>query len=224
MLCVFLADFSRDFGILCTSLLIPWSSLCLPLFFEVFMLLEYWNICWLWYFLKILCMKNLLCLCAGLILIYLWLMNCCIDYMFLWHSFDSLHKYHIVFRTNRIWFFLVIVFLEIILLNLGSGIWYPAAPSTVFHRWIFWKTDCCWSHLFIFPKVSGVSWALPPTHAKSSVASPSDLHQLEVQWWIFSFILQTSCLVDVNLRIARLRLCKIKQLKVFQSMVPDFKS
>jgi hypothetical protein len=24
MLCVFLADFSRDFGILCTSLLIPW--------------------------------------------------------------------------------------------------------------------------------------------------------------------------------------------------------
>jgi hypothetical protein len=33
MLCVFLVDFSRDFGILCTSLLIPWSSLCLPLFF-----------------------------------------------------------------------------------------------------------------------------------------------------------------------------------------------
>jgi hypothetical protein len=33
ILCVFLVDFSRDFGICCTSLLIPWSSLCLPLFF-----------------------------------------------------------------------------------------------------------------------------------------------------------------------------------------------
>jgi hypothetical protein len=31
--CVFsLVDFSRDFGILCTFLLISWSSLCLPLF------------------------------------------------------------------------------------------------------------------------------------------------------------------------------------------------
>jgi hypothetical protein len=33
MLCVFLVDFSQDFGILCTSLFIPWSSLCLLLFF-----------------------------------------------------------------------------------------------------------------------------------------------------------------------------------------------
>jgi len=33
MLCVFLADFSRDFGILCTSLLFPWYLLYLPLFF-----------------------------------------------------------------------------------------------------------------------------------------------------------------------------------------------
>jgi hypothetical protein len=33
MLCVCLADFSRDVGILCTSLLIPWYLLCLPLFF-----------------------------------------------------------------------------------------------------------------------------------------------------------------------------------------------
>jgi hypothetical protein len=33
MLCVFLMNFSRDFGICCTSLIIPWSSLCLPLFF-----------------------------------------------------------------------------------------------------------------------------------------------------------------------------------------------
>jgi hypothetical protein len=179
------------------------------------LLLEYWNICWLGYFLEILCMKNLLCLCARLILIYLYLMNCCIAYMFLWHSFDSRHKYHIVFGTNRIWFFLEIVFLEIFLFNLGSGIWRLAAPSTVFDRWIFWKTDCCWSHMFIFPNVSGVRWAFPPAHAESSVASPSDLHQLEVQWWISSFILQTSCLEDVNMWITRFRLCKIKRLKVF---------
>jgi hypothetical protein len=33
MLLVFLANFSQDFGILCTSLLIPWFLLCLPLFF-----------------------------------------------------------------------------------------------------------------------------------------------------------------------------------------------
>jgi len=31
MLCVSLGDFSEDFGILCTSLLILWYSLCLPL-------------------------------------------------------------------------------------------------------------------------------------------------------------------------------------------------
>jgi hypothetical protein len=33
MLCVFLVDLSWDFGILYTSLLIQWSSLCLSLFF-----------------------------------------------------------------------------------------------------------------------------------------------------------------------------------------------
>jgi hypothetical protein len=55
-------------------------------------------------------MKNLLCLCAGLILIYLCLMNCCIAYIFLWHPFDSRHKYHSVFGTNKIRFFLVMVF------------------------------------------------------------------------------------------------------------------
>jgi hypothetical protein len=51
---------------------------------------------------EILCMKNLLCLCARLILIYLCLMNCCIAYMFLCHSFECSHKYHIVFGTNLI--------------------------------------------------------------------------------------------------------------------------
>jgi hypothetical protein len=163
-------------------------------------------------------MKNLLCLCAGLILIYLYLMNIYIAYIFLWHPFDSRHKYHIVFGTNSIWFFLVMVLLDIFLFNLGSGICYPVAPSTMFDRWIFWKTYFCWSHMFIFPMVSGFRWALPPAHTEPSVASPSDLCQLEIQWWTSSFILQTSCLEDVNLRITRFRLCKIKRLKVFQSM------
>jgi hypothetical protein len=54
------------------------------------------------YFLEILCMKKQLCLCARLILIDLCLMKCCIAYMFIWHSFDSRHKYHIAFGTNRI--------------------------------------------------------------------------------------------------------------------------
>jgi hypothetical protein len=76
-------------------------------------------------FFEILCMKILLCLCAGLILIYLCLMNCCIGYNFLWNPFDSRHKYHIVFWTNRIWFFLVMVFLEIFLFNFGLGICHP---------------------------------------------------------------------------------------------------
>jgi len=37
---------------------------------------------------------------------------------------------------------LVMVFLEIFLFNLGSGICHAVAPNTVFDRWIFWKTDC----------------------------------------------------------------------------------
>jgi len=43
MLCVFLVDFSRDFGILWTSLLIPWSSLSsvILLSFCAFRILEY---------------------------------------------------------------------------------------------------------------------------------------------------------------------------------------
>jgi len=51
MLCVSLTDFSRDFGILCTSLLIQWYSLCLFLCsFKFLCFLEYWNNCWFEYF------------------------------------------------------------------------------------------------------------------------------------------------------------------------------
>jgi hypothetical protein len=54
------------------------------------------------YFLEIVCMKILLCLCVGLILIYLCLISSCIAYISLWHPFDSHLKYHIIFGTNRI--------------------------------------------------------------------------------------------------------------------------
>jgi hypothetical protein len=63
-----------------------------------FRILEYL----LGYFLEIVWMKILLCLCVGLILIYLYLMSRCIAYIFLWHPFDSCLKYHIIFETNRI--------------------------------------------------------------------------------------------------------------------------
>jgi hypothetical protein len=63
-----------------------------------FRILEYL----LGYFLEIVCMKILLCLSVGLILIYLCLMSRCIAYISLWHPFDSRLKYHIIFGTNRI--------------------------------------------------------------------------------------------------------------------------
>jgi len=66
--------------------------------FCAFRILEYL----MGYFLEIVCMKILLCLCVGLMLIYLCLMSSCIAYISLWHPFDSRLKYHIIFGTNRI--------------------------------------------------------------------------------------------------------------------------
>jgi hypothetical protein len=59
-----------------------------------------------------------------------------------------------------------------------------------------------------------------PSSCKDFCSIPSYLHQFEVRWWISSFILQTSCLEDVNLRITRFKLCKIKRLKVFSPWFP----
>jgi hypothetical protein len=70
------------------------------------------------------------------------------------------------------------------------------------------------------PKVSGLRWAFSPSSCKAFRSIPSDLYQLEVQWWISSFILHTSCLEDVNLRITSFKLCKIKRLKVFSPWFP----
>jgi hypothetical protein len=63
-----------------------------------FRILEYL----LGYFIEIVCMKILLYLCVGLIMIYLCLMSSYIAYISLWHPFDSRLKYHIMFGTNRI--------------------------------------------------------------------------------------------------------------------------
>jgi hypothetical protein len=74
------------------------------------------------------------------------------------------------------------------------------------------------------PKVSELRWAFSPSSCRAFRSIPSNLYQLKVQWWISLVILQTSCLEDVNLRITSFRLCKIKRLKIFQSMVPGFLS
>jgi hypothetical protein len=107
------------------------------------------------------------------------------------------------------------VFLYIFLVGFGSGIWHLAAPSPMFDWSILWKSDCCWSSMFKIPKVSGLRWAFSPSSCRALCSIPLDLYQLEIQWWISSFILQTSCLEDVNLQITTFRLCKIKRLKVF---------
>jgi hypothetical protein len=43
-------------------------------------------------------------------------------------------------------------------------------------------------------------WARSPSSCRAFYSIiPPDLHQFEVQWWIFSFILQTNCLEDFNM-------------------------
>jgi hypothetical protein len=74
------------------------------------------------------------------------------------------------------------------------------------------------------PKVSGLRWAFSPSSCRAFRSIPLALHQFEVQLWLSSVILQTSCLEDVNLRITSFRLCKINRLKNFQLVVPGFLS
>jgi hypothetical protein len=76
-------------------------------------------------------------------------------------------------------------------------------------NWLLLKLDVQ------IPKVSGLRWAFPPSSCRACRSITSYLHQFEVQWWLSSFILQTSFLEDVNLRIISFRLCKIKRLKIF---------
>jgi len=115
-----LASLSLPYTHLCIFIDLSWHLVCFsrgflprfwhflhisfhPMIFIVlslcaFRILEYL----LGYFLEIVCMKILLCLCVGLIMIYLCLMSSCIAYISLWHPCDSRVKYHIIFGTNRI--------------------------------------------------------------------------------------------------------------------------
>jgi hypothetical protein len=82
MLCVFLVDFSRDFGILCTSshsMTFTVSSVIL-LSLCAFRILEYLLIG------IFLCMKILFCLCVGLISIYLGHLDCDLCFCNSWAS------------------------------------------------------------------------------------------------------------------------------------------
>jgi hypothetical protein len=72
-----------------------------------------------------------------------------------------------------------------------------------------------------FQRFQDFIWAFSPSSCRAFRGIiPPDLHQLEVQWWIFYFILQTSWLKDFNLRIIRFKLCKLKWLKFFSLWFP----
>jgi hypothetical protein len=91
--CVFLSRFSLKILAFTTHLFSFHDSLCVFLCsFKFLCFLEYWNICCLEYFLEILCMKILFCLCVGFILIYLGHLSCYICLYKFWHLIDSYHK------------------------------------------------------------------------------------------------------------------------------------
>lgn len=69
--------------------------------------------------------------------------------------------------------------------------------------------------MFKISKGLRIKMSLFPSSCRAFCSIPSDLHQFEVQWWISSFILQTSYSEDVNLWITSFWLCKIKRLKIF---------
>jgi hypothetical protein len=112
------------------------------------------------------------------------------------------------------------IFLEIFLVGFDSRIWYPAAPSTMFDRWILWKTDCCWSWVFKFQRSQDWDELFPPSSCRAFRSIPLDLHQFEVQWWLSSVIFQTSCLEDVNLRIPVSGFAKSIDWRIFSSWFP----
>jgi hypothetical protein len=49
-------------------------------------------------------------------------------------------------------------------------------------NWLLLKSDGQ------IPKVSGLRWAFSPSSCRTICSIPLDLYQLEVQWWISSFI------------------------------------
>jgi hypothetical protein len=54
-----------------------------------------------------------------------------------------------------------------------SGICQPVVPCTTFDKWILWKIDCCWSHIFNFQRSQDLDEIVPPAHAEPSIPSSS---------------------------------------------------
>jgi len=181
--------------------------------FCAFRILEYL----LGYFLEIVCMKILLCLCVGLIFIYL-----CLWVAALLIFLFGIHL-TVVLNTT--------LFLELtgsngIFGSISGWFWFRNMTSSGSQHNV-WQIDPLENWLLLkldiqIPKVSRLRWAFPRSSCRAFRSIPSDLQRFEVQWWLSSVILQTSCLEDVNLRITSFRLCKIKRLKDFQSVVPGF--
>jgi hypothetical protein len=159
-------------------------------------------------------MKILLCLCVGLIFIYLVIWIAIFAFVILGHPIDSCHNTTFFLGLTgsniSLWcyfwkYFCLNLFRNMSSNNFQHNIW----QMDRLENWPLFK-----SYVQI-PKVSGLRWAFSPSSCRAFHSIPSDLYQLEVRWWISSFILQTSCLEDVNLRIINFRLCKIKRLKFF---------
>jgi hypothetical protein len=220
MLCIFLADFSRDFGILCTFLLILWYLLYLCSF-KFLCFLEYWNIWWLEFFLRYCACKSYFVCVLGWFW-YIWVIWIAIfAFVILVHPIDSCHNntffLGLTWSNISLWCY----FWKYFCLNVFRNMSFSSSQHNIWQmdpleNWLLLKSDVQ------IPKVSGLRWAFSPSSCRAFRSIPLDLYQLEVQWWISSLILQTSCLEDVNLQITSFRLCKIKRLKIFQSMVPDF--
>jgi hypothetical protein len=83
--CVFFSWISLEILAFSTHLFSFHDYFCVFLCsFKFLCLLEYWNICWLEYFLEILCMKIQFCLYVGLIFIYLFHLDCYISFCNFW--------------------------------------------------------------------------------------------------------------------------------------------
>jgi hypothetical protein len=182
-------------------------------------LLEYWNICWLGYFLEILCIKTFsVCVLGWSWYIYVLWVAALLIFLFGIHLTAVLNTTLFLELTgsNGIsgdisgWFW----FRNMISSGSKHNVW----QMDPLENWLLLKLDVQ------IPKVSGLRWAFSPSSCGAFCSIPSYLHQSEVQWWISSIILQTSCLEVVKLQITWFRLYKIKRLKIFKSMVPSFLS
>jgi len=128
--------------------------------------LEYWNICWLEYFLEILCMKILFCLCVGLIFIYLCHLDCYICFCNFWSiQLTALiipHFFLELTRSNLSWlcYFWIYLYLNIFRNISSNGSQQSIRQMDPLENRLLLKS-------FIqFPKVSGYRWACSPSSCR----------------------------------------------------------